>query len=602
MKDPAFGEDAVRALATVESFARGREYLRSGAVSGLERRSNRLTAEVEGSEYTPYAVTIELHDGGVAATRCSCPYDWGGACKHVVAVLLKYLKAPGAVTQRPSLDEMLESLDRQTLAALLVKRAEADPALALWLETEMAAGVPRGDTAGGRRTTVDPEPIRRQAEALLSRRHSRRHGWSDHGVIVDEEAFSALIGKARPFLEAGDGRNALKILESVTEALVQAWREQADWDETLHEFVPVLGQMIAEAVLMSDLTPEERDDLMVRLDVWQGMLDGYGLDDHLQVAIDALEQGWDEIGLEDVLAGRGRSWPLSGNGDWTTARLTQARLRVLEISGRTEEFLNLARAAGSHGDHAAMLVRLGRIANAVDYARKRFRSAEEVLQLSRLLKGTGQIDAALEFAERGLALQGDDGRSYEAIALARWLRDTAVLLGRRAPALVAARLAFERSLSLEDFEAAAQLAGSEWGELRSQLLGILAAAKYAHDRTEIFLGEGMIEEAVRSVDRKNMLSHPSDAVLMRLAEAAHASHPDWVIDVCERMACGIMDAGQSGFYELAAQWLEKAALAYDAAGRFEDWITRIDVLIEKHRRKHKLRPLLAALRPDARTR
>lgn len=65
------------------------------------------------------------------------------------------------------------------------------------------------------------------------------------------------------------------------------------------------------------------------------------------------------------------------------------------------------------------------------------------------------------------------------------------------------------------------------------------------------------------------------------------------------MAVNIMDAGQAGFYELAAQWLEKAALAYDAGGRFEDWIERIDGLIEKHRRKYKLKPLLDALRPGA---
>lgn len=58
-----------------------------------------------------------------------------------------------------------------------------------------------------------------------------------------------------------------------------------------------------------------------------------------------------------------------------------------------------------------------------------------------------------------------------------------------------------------------------------------------------------------------------------------------------------MAAGQAGSYELAAQWLEKAALAYDAAGRYEDWLTRLDGLIERHRRKYKLRPLLAALRP-----
>ncbi|MCZ7448280.1 hypothetical protein [Rhizobium rhizogenes] len=216
-----------------------------------------------------------------------------------------------------------------------------------------------------------------------------------------------------PFLDAGDGRNALNVLEPVTETLVPVWHEQADWDETLHEFFPVLGQRIAEAVLMSDLLPEERDDLMVRLDVWQGMLDEYGLDQYLQVAIDALDQGWDEFGLKEVLAGQGRSWPLSGNSDWTTKRLTEARLRVLEIRGSTEEFLNLASAAGCHGDHAMMLVRLERIADAHKYACKRFRSADEVLQLARLLKERGQIDAALEIAEWGLTLRRDGEVSYE---------------------------------------------------------------------------------------------------------------------------------------------------------------------------------------------
>jgi len=193
MKDPTFDEDAVRALATVESFTRGRDYVRRGAVSGIVRRGSRLTAEVEGSELAPYSITIKLHDGGVAGTRCTCAYEWGGVCKHVVAVLLKYLEAPDAVAQRPSLDSMLEGLDRAALVTLLVMRAEADPALALWLETELAVGAPGGDTVGERRTTIGPEPIRRQAEALLSGRHSRRHRWSDDGAMVDEEKFSALM-------------------------------------------------------------------------------------------------------------------------------------------------------------------------------------------------------------------------------------------------------------------------------------------------------------------------------------------------------------------------------------------------------------------------
>lgn len=604
MKDPTFGEDAVRALATVESFARGRDYLRRGAVFGLERRGNRLTAEVEGSEYAPYTVTIDLEEGGVADARCSCPYDWGGVCKHVVAVLLTHIKSPDAVVERPSLDDMLACLDREALAALLIKRAEADPGLASWLEAELAAGGLREVPADERRGLIDLEPIRRQARALLSGRQWRGRGWSEDG-LVDEESLAALIDKAKPFLDAGDGRNALNILEPVMEALVPAWREQADWDETLHEFFPMLGQMIAEAVLMSDLAPGERDDLMVKLDVWQGMLDEYGLDEHLQVAIDALEMGWDEIGLEEVLAGKGRTWPLSRTGDqggWsdlTTARLTQARLRVLEISGREHEYLNLASAAGRHGDHASMLVRLGRLGDAADYARKKFRSADEVFEFARFLKENDEIDTALEIAEWGLTLSDDDEYAFKGNVLARWLRDTAGVSGKHALALVAARAAFEQSLSLEDFEAVKSLAGPEWSELRPRLLARLAGAEYARDRTEIYFNEGMVEEAVRSVDLDNVTVSPSDAILMRLAEAAHASHSDWVIVIAERMANSIIEEGRSGSYEIAAQWLQIASLAYDAAGRFEDWLMKLDDLIIQHRRKHKLRPLLGTLRPQA---
>ena len=67
---------AIRALATLETFAHGRSYLNDGAVSDLIRRGDRLTAEVEGSE-CPHQVSIGLHDDGIAAAGSSCPYDWG---------------------------------------------------------------------------------------------------------------------------------------------------------------------------------------------------------------------------------------------------------------------------------------------------------------------------------------------------------------------------------------------------------------------------------------------------------------------------------------------------------------------------------------------
>jgi uncharacterized Zn finger protein len=73
MRRPAFGEDAVRALTTEESFSRGKVYFRNNAVSDLVRHGNVLTTQVGGSEFAPYDVPVRLRDGGVTETRCSCP-------------------------------------------------------------------------------------------------------------------------------------------------------------------------------------------------------------------------------------------------------------------------------------------------------------------------------------------------------------------------------------------------------------------------------------------------------------------------------------------------------------------------------------------------
>jgi uncharacterized Zn finger protein len=161
--------------------------------------------------------------------------------------------------------------------------------------------------------------------------------------------------------------------------------------------------------------------------------------------------------------------------------------------------------------------------------------------------------------------------------------------------LKAARAAFNQSLSLKDFRAVQVWAGDAWGTVRKGLLAHLARAPHAYDRTRIYLSEGLIDDAVRSVgNRFGYGVH--DETLMRLAAAAHTSHPDWVIRLAMGQAASIMDANRADHYALAAQWLEKTALAYEALGKEDDWIACLDELINRHRRKYKLRPLLEGLR------
>jgi hypothetical protein len=83
--------DDLKGALKSKSLSRARGYL--GRVRNAARQGNTLTADVQGSRL--YQVEIDVVPSGISA-HCSCPYDWGGYCKHIGAVLLKWIAAPGS--------------------------------------------------------------------------------------------------------------------------------------------------------------------------------------------------------------------------------------------------------------------------------------------------------------------------------------------------------------------------------------------------------------------------------------------------------------------------------------------------------------------------
>src|SRR6266568_4120813 len=118
---PGLTEAQIRAFALPETFARGREYFESGAVTHLTRRGAELQAEVEGSQYTPYQVHVTLAESGITRAACTCPYaeSWEGACKHIVATLLACVHQPELIEEHPPIEAVLAALDRDQLQALI---------------------------------------------------------------------------------------------------------------------------------------------------------------------------------------------------------------------------------------------------------------------------------------------------------------------------------------------------------------------------------------------------------------------------------------------------------------------------------------------------
>ena len=78
-------ERAVQKMATASSYQRGVSYYRQKLVALTKVEAESFSARVRGT--SPY--TVHIHSkGDDYLASCTCPYDWGGICKHVVAALL----------------------------------------------------------------------------------------------------------------------------------------------------------------------------------------------------------------------------------------------------------------------------------------------------------------------------------------------------------------------------------------------------------------------------------------------------------------------------------------------------------------------------------
>ena len=106
-------------------LGRGRRYFRSGKVQFLEKASAEGMEEwyalVNGSG-DEYEVEVNLlANGGIEHYACDCPYNWGGPCKHIAAVLFKIREeksrnkmepsASGPAPQGRSVDELMKAYE-----------------------------------------------------------------------------------------------------------------------------------------------------------------------------------------------------------------------------------------------------------------------------------------------------------------------------------------------------------------------------------------------------------------------------------------------------------------------------------------------------------
>jgi uncharacterized Zn finger protein len=97
-------------------------YSKEGRVNGLRLSGSILNAKVQGTQ--DYNVKINV-DHGFEST-CTCPYDFGGYCKHIVAVLLVFKEDYDSIIDEgrgedEAVESALQRLNIEQLRAFLKK-------------------------------------------------------------------------------------------------------------------------------------------------------------------------------------------------------------------------------------------------------------------------------------------------------------------------------------------------------------------------------------------------------------------------------------------------------------------------------------------------
>ena len=131
--EPHITQEQILAKVTKKSFERGDAYFAEGLVEWMIRSGNRLFSEVQGSEWQPYKVGITLKGDDFTAA-CSCPYDWEGYCKHIIATLLTYMSGSGVngnddIETGTPIEDLLAGMSAEDLRALALLLVDADPRL-----------------------------------------------------------------------------------------------------------------------------------------------------------------------------------------------------------------------------------------------------------------------------------------------------------------------------------------------------------------------------------------------------------------------------------------------------------------------------------------
>ncbi|MCC7209164.1 MAG: SWIM zinc finger family protein [Anaerolineae bacterium] len=516
-------------------LARGLSYYNGGQVVSLDHPDDQTwLALVEGSETYDVEI-VDTGEDGLLECSCTCPYEYGEHCKHVVAVLyaieaeaLAEAAKPGkkgkkAPTPQEQLRKLLKDVSREQLIEVVLEKAKYDKQFALNLVIQFDKG------------TGDAEDYGRIVRSILDA-NKGRHGYIEYRDAINaSHQLNRLINRAASLVEQGEIDQAIALYQALIEGVGEGAGNADDSSGSLGSIVGAVVNALGE--MLDDLSPDQRATLykfMLRASQIDWLRWTDASTDMLSIAgmlVDTDEQQADYFEKLDA----------SSHGDTTYSDVEDDEFVSFLSSRHTAQDLKRAVIERRKGKAAAIAFMESHLDNDA------FRRATIERRVAE-----GKLDEAQWLAEEALAKYEKTQwaglvRDYRAILL-----NIAVRRGDKGSIKLIARRSYLESGDKESLAALkAAIPADAWYQERDSLIRAMERTD-AHWLTTFLAGEGLWEEVMLCAQARGL-----NGVSQYLNEL-DKRFPDRMADLYEKhVLSSLKNASMRTEYEAACNLLKR---------------------------------------------
>jgi uncharacterized Zn finger protein len=542
---PVFDVAKLRNAAGDKVFERGEDYHADGLVDILTFSNSRVTAQVSGAE--PYFVDLSSNKGELNGF-CSCPaYLDHGFCKHMVATGLTandHVPDDDAADSPDTIENLLRSLDHDALVKLVLDVARSDPKALRTLSFKTAL-ISLADSDAPSLA----KKLKREIKAA-----TRVSEFVDYDEVPAWTArVEDLIDSIEGLLTKGHGPLVMELAHLLHEQLNDAFAAIDDSDGHMGMLVSRTMELHLAACRLARPDPVQlAKDLFAR-----EMEYDFGFEDTIETYADLLG----DSGRQEMERLAAEAW----------AKASPPRVGV--DSGDDND-------RPAYACLAAMLDRLavarGDVQARIDIRKRDLSHSGRYLDLAKLCEEHGRSDEAIKWVEDGLFIFEDDldGRLvlYAAGLFKRHGRadDASALLWR----------AFARAPSTDLYK---ELVRNRKGDGRIQVtdraIEIIKTRNPNAGRPRWQNDDDLVVSILcseRRLDEAWTFTRTAKCTLHRLEEFATASeqsHPRQALEVVQRRAARLVEAGGNSNYEEARRLIDRMRIIAARGGEADGQAT-----------------------------